>query len=853
MSEKLEFDLVVKNNDLEKILAKGSVAAGNLEGNLRQAVAILSKKPASAAVQSSIEDLTINSAQFKNEVGLAFGAAVKGAQQAEKELGKTKKAIQDNATESSFFNDTLKIASGVFTGSIITNAFYSIKAALVDTAKEAVTFKRALLEIETILPEGTRLTAKMVSQLEDLSKQYGTTPTSQAKAYYEVISAGVQDASDATALLGRANELATGGITDTARTIDLLTTIYNVYGKEVATAAEASDSLFKTVQIGKTTIPELSQSLGEVLPVAKNLGIGLDEVGSNLARLTNSGFKTAEAGTLLNALFAAIARNGKELGPTMNSTAVQTDGLGVVIERLAKRTNLSSDALFDLLGRQEAVKAVISLSKGGLEEYNNVLGQYSTKAGVASAASKKILEGDVSKQWDIFTSSVSNSARSLVDKFIPAVRETLIAVNGFQSLREQKDNAISLETKINVLRESLIKLGDSYDKGKINATAFGNESARITGQIADLSNALPTANNPLVTALEGAKARASSLSAEILNLKLGLDGVTSIGPIEASLKVSGLTDQLKLANEEVKALSATAASQSKIIAAPRDKTAIENEKKLQAELAALRVQFATEDQTFQDQLFLAQQDASAINGELITTQIYDQKVREAEAAYQGELLKNQLIKDAREQQAANDIAQEKSDEAKINAGNAKRITDETNAKKAQIALEQSFQNSRNGLIGQGFQLAAALAKDGSKEQFFIQKAAALAEIAIGDGKARALIPAQTALIPFPGNVAAAAGLNAYVTAQTALGAAIVTASAIKGFAGGGIVGATEGPDNRIATVRDGEMVLNASQQGKLFDMINNGGSGGGNIQVIIDGREVAVAVRNQVQGGFRLS
>jgi TP901 family phage tail tape measure protein len=99
-----------------------------------------------------------------------------------------------------------------------------------------------------------------------------------------------------------------------------------VYGKELATAADASDSLFKTVQIGKTTIQELSQDLGQALPIAKSFGIGLDEVGAVLAQLTNSGISTSESVTLLNAVLSSIARNGDQLGEGFNSAAVQTEG-----------------------------------------------------------------------------------------------------------------------------------------------------------------------------------------------------------------------------------------------------------------------------------------------------------------------------------------------------------------------------------------------------------------------------------------------------------------------------------------------------------------------------------------------
>jgi hypothetical protein len=185
-----------------------------------------------------------------------------------------------------------------------------------------------------------------------------------------------------------------------------------------------------------------------------------------------------------------------------------------------------------------------------------------------------------------------------------------------------------------------------------------------------------------------------------------------------------------------------------------------------------------------------------------------------------------------------------------------------------IALDQTTAAARNAILGSSFQLAAALAKDGSKEQFLIQKAAALAEIAIARGKAMALIPAQTAHIPFPGNIPAAATLTAYANAQAAIGAATVIAQAIKGYENGGIVpGTSFSGDNVVARVNSGEMILNRQQQSNLFNLANSGGAGISDdqigriitaltsqpINIVVDGRVLASVIRSQVQAGFKFA
>lgn len=70
---------------------------------------------------------------------------------------------------------------------------------------------------------------------------------------------------------------------------------------------------------------------------------------------------------------------------------------------------------------------------------------------------------------------------------------------------------------------------------------------------------------------------------------------------------------------------------------------------------------------------------------------------------------------------------------------------------------------------------------------------------------------------------------------------------------GGFTGGSVGADNRVAKIRDGEMILNAEDQKKLFDGIKSGNFGGGQIVVQIDGRNIASAVRDQIQSGFVLA
>lgn len=151
-----------------------------------------------------------------------------------------------------------------------------------------------------------------------------------------------------------------------------------------------------------------------------------------------------------------------------------------------------------------------------------------------------------------------------------------------------------------------------------------------------------------------------------------------------------------------------------------------------------------------------------------------------------------------------------------------------------------------------FSTAASLSNSSNKELATIGKLAALTQIAIQTPQAVASSFNFGARIGGP-----ALGFALGAIAATAMAAQAAKVAGVKGFADGGIIGganlgASDGSDNKVATVREGEMILNATQQKRLFDMISSG-SNGGDVVVNIDGREVFRAVRNQLQQGMKFA
>lgn len=114
-------------------------------------------------------------------------------------------------------------------------------------------------------------------------------------------------------------------------------------------------------------------------------------------------------------------------------------------------------------------------------------------------------------------------------------------------------------------------------------------------------------------------------------------------------------------------------------------------------------------------------------------------------------------------------------------------------------------------------------------------ASALALYAATKKAAAASIFAAHAYIPFAG-VGIASGFVAEMEGVLA---------AIGAFANGGIVGGTSYSGDKILTrLNSGEMVLNRTQQGNLFNLLNNGIGGTGQVEFKIKGQELVGVLNN---------
>ena len=102
--------------------------------------------------------------------------------------------------------------------------------------------------------------------------------------------------------------------TSSSSAVDILTTALNAYGLGADKAGHVSDVLLTTQNLGKTSVDELSASMGRVIPLAAAYKVNVENLSSGLAIMTANGIATAEATTYTKSMLNELGDTGSTVG-----------------------------------------------------------------------------------------------------------------------------------------------------------------------------------------------------------------------------------------------------------------------------------------------------------------------------------------------------------------------------------------------------------------------------------------------------------------------------------------------------------------------------------------------------------
>lgn len=414
--------------------AKSTDAAADSVDDLSSAIGDYEKATGQAANSTGI--LSEKTTETEKNLDEAAEAARKASEEVEKFGDKSEETGKQSEESSKKGRDGIKELQGVLASAGIAATLNEIKNGFFDCSEAAAQFETSTAMVATIADTSQKSLSNISKEVRSYSNETGEAASDMAEATYQAISASVNTA-DAAAFAGTATKLAVGGFTSATTAVDVLTTAINSYGLAASDATQLSDYLITTQNLGKTSVDQLAQSVGKVIPLASAYNVQMDNLSSAYAVLTANGIATAESGTYLKSMLSELGDTGSDVsevllnstGKTFAQLMEQGYSLGDVMSMLGDAVDGDSTAFNALWSSTEAGIGALSLFNAGADKYNSVLDSMRTSAGATEKAYSTMADTtDKSKQR--MENAFNNLKISVGDVLNPALTQVYEGFTG---------------------------------------------------------------------------------------------------------------------------------------------------------------------------------------------------------------------------------------------------------------------------------------------------------------------------------------------------------------------------------------------------------------------------------------
>ena len=279
-------------------------------------------------------------------------------------------------------------------GSTLTVAALPFEAFGALAVKSFSDFEQNIGKIHTLLPDATKSEIdKIGSDLKEFSAQYGADVNKATQAYYDALSAGVSQ-DKALPFLQAAQKAGTAGMSDVSVAVDGLTSVLNAYQLGTEKAADVSDTMFQTVNLGKIEFDPLANNIGKVTPTASSFKVGFQDVGAAIAQITSLGVSPEETMTGLKNLIKDLGTEGSDLNKKFQEISgqgftqfMQSGGSLVdVVGMLKKNSDETGESFFNMTGSFESANTLAMLGGSAFENYAGFLDKIQNSAGATDKA-----------------------------------------------------------------------------------------------------------------------------------------------------------------------------------------------------------------------------------------------------------------------------------------------------------------------------------------------------------------------------------------------------------------------------------------------------------------------------------
>jgi TP901 family phage tail tape measure protein len=454
---------------------------------------------------------------FKHMGDAAQRESKKMSSSVEKSTRKIKdrnKALKDGIS-------TLKTVGGgmeQFGSAMMTRVVAPMAAAGGFSVKAAMDINKGMATVATLIPGNVKRVNELKNEIQSLAQETGTSTADLTEGVYAAISAW-GDSTDTMERMRTVTMASKAGLASTSDTMALLSTMSEIYGDNSANAVEhISDLAFVTNTLAiKAPFGEMASSMGRMAPLAKQLGITMEDLFATMTAQAGVTGSVSEVSTQMASLYGSVIKQtpamkdavmeiNKELKTNFKSASDAMEGLGTLgfSQMLTKVTKNSEGLSAALGGRKEGFVLALSLVNSRAEKYNEALKVMQTESGATKVAFEEVANG-INKSghsWDKTKAKMMVMAQRIGDRLLPMFDRILTKVTPvIEKIANFSDKTISIGMKI---------AGGAAGVGAIFLIA--GKIATLVASIGSAKLALAALTGPIGLAIAGFAALAAGVA-----------------------------------------------------------------------------------------------------------------------------------------------------------------------------------------------------------------------------------------------------------------------------------------------------------------------------------------------------
>lgn len=237
---------------------------------------------------------------------------------------------------------------------------------------------------------------------------------------------------------------AAAGQTDLATTADITSNILSGFGIQASETGRVMDVLTATFTNSNTDLRMLGETMKYLAPVAKSVGISLEETAAATGILGNAGIQGTMAGTSMAMAMTRLASpvgKAKKMMEKLGFSAFDANGtmipLSDMITQLTEKTKdltqqQKLQAIKTIFG-QEALKSILTLMEAGGDTIAEFATELENSGGIAEEIAGKQLD-NLMGQLTILKSAFEGAAISIGNALLPSLKTI---TSGIQMLMDK--------------------------------------------------------------------------------------------------------------------------------------------------------------------------------------------------------------------------------------------------------------------------------------------------------------------------------------------------------------------------------------------------------------------------------